>query len=177
MISLLSGFDSAQTADTVSGQHAAGFCGSGQHEHGYGHESWISASTWETAPPPPPSRSPWTAAFKVDYLLSPLSMMMDGTFSMSAMGQNQDMAMTMYVVANEDGHGRLLRVHGGRRHRRSRLGRTVPADMGMQSGRAHGDAGFSITAADYAEWGLTFELAPEAADVDGTECYLLSYHH
>jgi hypothetical protein len=25
-----------------------------------------------------------------------------------------------------------------------------------------------------ADWGISFELAPEAADVDGTECYLLS---
>ena len=32
----------------------------------------------------------------------------------------------------------------------------------------------SFNVSDYADWGLTFELAPEAAEVDGKECYLLT---
>ena len=53
----------------------------------------------------------------------------------------------------------------GWEHSSSDMGISMEELMEMQG---------SITAADYAEWGLTFELAPEAADVDGTECYLLS---
>ena len=33
------------------------------------------------------------------------------------------------------------------------------------------DLSKSLTAADMADWGLTFTLAPEAATVNGTECY------
>ena len=34
--------------------------------------------------------------------------------------------------------------------------------------------GKNMNFSEMAEWGLAFELAPEAADVNGTECYLIS---
>ncbi len=171
MISLLSGFDSAQTADSVldSMQQASAEADNMSMEMAMNLDLGVDVGDGTTTSTIAVAMD---GGFKVDYILSPLSMMMDGSFSMSAMGQNQDMSMTMYMVTNEDGQvdsyvytEDSTTGESGWTHSSADMGMDLDALMEMQS---------SITAADYAEWGLTFELAPEAADVNGTECYLLT---
>ena len=171
MISLLCGFDSAQTADTVldSMQKASSEADNMSMDMAMNMDISIDVGDGTTTSTLAVGMD---GGFQIDYLLNPLSMMMDGNFSISAMGQNQDMARTMYVMANEDGTvdsyvytEDAATGEAGWEHSSSDMGISMEELMEMQG---------SITAADYAEWGLTFELAPEAADVDGTECYLLS---
>lgn len=172
MISLLSGFDSAQTADSVldSMSQASAEADNMSMDMAMNMDLGIDVGDGTTTSTIAVAMN---GGFKVDYILEPLSMMMDGSFSMSTMGQNQDMAMKMYMVTNEDGQIDTYTYTEDSATGEAGWTHESTADLGIDMSSLMEMQG-SITAADYAEWGLTFELAPEAADVNGTECYLLS---
>lgn len=103
--------------------------------------------------------------------LDPLAMEMDMNLSMSVLGQGQDMIMKLYGVTNEDG-GLDMYIYT-EDSSTGESGWVHSADDSMDYAQLM-DLSNSFTDINYAEWGLNFELAPEAVDVDGTECYLLS---
>lgn len=110
--------------------------------------------------------------FNVDYLLNPFSMGMDGSLALSSLGQNQNMSMKAYYVTDESGAMKMYLY-------------TEDSTTGTSEWNVETIDDFNVNEllelsagnqdlSQLAEWGLSFTLAPEAADVDGTECYVLS---
>ncbi len=103
--------------------------------------------------------------------VDPLGMSMDGKLDMSFLGQSQSLIMKLYGVDAGDGTFDTYIY-------------TEDSVSGEEGTWEHGSSDSSIldledllakgADIDFSEWGLDFELAPEAADVNGTECYLLS---
>lgn len=112
-------------------------------------------------------------AFSVDATMDPLAVGMEGSVDLSTFGQTQTLAMKMYSVTNEAGE-----LESYIYTEDSSLGEgawtydnsgALGLDLDALTEQVKG-----LTAQDYAEWGFEFTLAPEAADVDGVECYVLS---
>ena len=111
--------------------------------------------------------------FSVETTMDPLATGMEGTLDLSTFGQTQTLTMKMYSVTNEAGElesyvyteDSSLGEGAWTYDNTGALGLDLDAVMEQVKG---------LTAQDYAEWGFEFTLAPEAADVDGTECYVLS---
>lgn len=110
--------------------------------------------------------------FDIKAAMDPLAMSMEGKMSLSALGQGEDITMKMYGVTNEEDEFETYVYTED----------SVSGDSGWVYDSEDLDFDMdelmqissSIDAAELAEWGLVFELAPEAVDVDGTECYLLT---
>lgn len=113
--------------------------------------------------------------FDIDYIMNPLAMAMEGTMSLSTFGQAQDIAMKNYMITNENGDLEMYTYTedsttgeaGWVYSDAAELGLDLDMDALMEQSRA-------VTAEEMAAWGIVYELAPEAADVNGTECYLLT---
>lgn len=111
--------------------------------------------------------------FNVDYLMNPFAMKMDGAMKVSSLGQDQDMTMKAYYVTDENGEMKMYiyaedsATGTGEWQVETVEGVNINELLEASKNNAMGIS-------DMAEWGITFELAPEAADVDGVECYLLS---
>lgn len=111
--------------------------------------------------------------FSADVTMDPLAVGMEGSVDLSTFGQTQTLTMKMYSVTNEAGElesyvyteDSSLGEGAWTYDNSGALGLDLDAAMEQVKG---------LTAQDYAEWGFEFTLAPEAADVDGTECYVLS---
>lgn len=108
--------------------------------------------------------------FAVKAAMDPVAMSMEGKMSVSALGQGEDITMKMYGVTNaEDEFETYVYTEDSTSGESGWVYDSEDLDfdelMQMSS---------SIDAAALAEWGFVFELAPEAVDVDGTECYLLT---
>ena len=168
--SMLCGFDSAETADSVAQkmQEASSGVAGMTANAALNVDAALNVGDGTT-------NSTIALLFTCDYdmatVLDPLSMQMDMAMHMSMMGQSEDMNMKMYMVPAEDGS---LDVY------------TYTEDS------ASGEAGWSYESTDsidiseitsaleamnlgsLSDWGIVFELALEAADFNGTECYLLS---
>lgn len=104
--------------------------------------------------------------------MNPLAMAMEGNISLSALGQGEDITIKMYGITNEENEFETYVYTED----------SVSGESGWVYDSEDLDFDFdelmqmsaSVDAAELAEWGLVFELAPEAVDVNGTECYLLT---
>lgn len=166
--SMLFGFDSAETADSIvekmqtASESAEGATMDMDFNMNIGVNigDGTTTSTLNVAA---------LGGFDIAVNMDPIAMSMDGSMTISAMGQNEDVSMKMYGVTNEDGQFDTYVYtedsttgESGWEHESAELGIDMEELMKMSSD------------IDMSEYGLNFELAPEAADVDGTECYLLT---
>lgn len=99
--------------------------------------------------------------------LDPYAAQLDGSITVSAMGTNETVPFQMYMVTEEDGTMTTY-MQTDDTWTSNTSGDTDVADLIKTF------SGTSVSFSDLEEWGLSFELAPQAADVDGVECYLLS---
>lgn len=169
--SMLCGFDSAETVDTIYEKmtDASASMESMSAVMTMNLDAAVNISDGTT------SSSLAVAAngdFNVDYLLNPFSMEMDGSLALSSLGQNQNMSMKAYYVTDESGAMKMYLY-------------TEDSTTGTSEWNVETIDDFNVNEllelsagnqdlSQLAEWGLSFTLAPEAADVDGTECYVLS---
>lgn len=109
--------------------------------------------------------------FSIDYILDPMAMSMEGSMSLSTFGQNEDITMKMYAVTNENGDFETYTYTADSTS--GEEGWVYEESEGMDMSQLM-ELSKSFTADTYKEWGITFELAPEAVDVNGTECYVLT---
>lgn len=113
-----------------------------------------------------------TGGFDVAAAMDPFGMSMDGSFKVSALTQAQEMTMKMYGVVGEDGS---FDTYTYAQESADQPGQWVyQSEDDFDMNQIMELSKTTISASDYAEWGLNFTLAPEAADVNGTECYALS---
>ena len=112
-------------------------------------------------------------AFLADYSMKPFGMKMDGSMQLSMMGQNETMTEKAYATSAENGDMKMyVYVEDSTTGEGSWTVQTMDGlnidELIAQSSE------MSVSFSEMAEWGLEFTLAPEAADVDGTECYMIS---
>lgn len=166
--SMLFGFDSAETADSLmekmqtASQEAEG-CTMDMDfnmDIGLNIGDGTSTSTLNIVA---------NGGFDIAANVDPLAMSMDGSMKLSAMGTNEDITMKMYGVTSEDGQFDTYVYtedsttgESGWEHEVTEIPGGIDELMKMSADM------------DLSEYGLDFELAPEAVDVDGTECYLLT---
>ncbi|MDO4323971.1 MAG: hypothetical protein Q4C61_15765 [Lachnospiraceae bacterium] len=170
--SMLCGFDSAETVDSLSEkmQEASASVAGATADLTMNVDAAINISDGTTDSSLGLSLK---GGFGYDISMDPIAMKMDGTMNVSAMGQNEDMALQVYAVPDESG---VLKTYSYVKDSTSgEEGWTVESADGLNINELmEASKDMSMNFSDLADWGLTFELAPEAADVDGTECYLLS---
>lgn len=169
--SMLCGFDSAETADSVLNkmQEASATATGVDMSMDMDVDVSVNIGDGETT-------STLAIAMNGDLdikaAMNPLAMAMEGNISLSALGQGEDITMKMYGVTNEENEFETYVYTED----------SVSGESGWVYDSEDLDFDFdelmqmsaSVDAAELAEWGLVFELAPEAVDVNGTECYLLT---
>lgn len=101
----------------------------------------------------------------------PYGMKMEGNVEMSFFGQNQTVDLEMYGLTNEDGAFDSYIYTKDSATGEGQWQHTTDSSIDYNQLI---NLSNSFNVSDYADWGLTFELAPEAAEVDGKECYLLT---
>lgn len=112
------------------------------------------------------------ADFDIQYIEDPMALGLDGTFTVSAMGENIDLIVKVYAVPNDDGDYDTYIYTEDTSEEGSGEWQveTVSAeDMGLEDleGMIEGDE------VDTSDTGISFELADGILDNDGTDCYLL----
>lgn len=100
----------------------------------------------------------------------PFAMSMDGKMTLSALGSGQEMEMKMYGVTNEAGALETYVYVADSATGEAEWVYDVEDSINMNELMESSET-LAMDAAALAEWGLVFELAPEAVDVNGTECY------
>ena len=171
-VSMLCGFDSAETIDTISEKmnEASAAADSMSATMNLNLDASLNMNDGTT------TSSLGIAAnadFDMDYLLDPMTMKMSGTVSYSALGEGQEMSMEMYGVTDEDGtfttYAYAEDPATGEGEWAAQKADGLNMNELLEKSRSS-----SVSLSELADWGMAFTLAPEAADVDGTECYLLS---
>lgn len=169
-VSMLCGFDSAETADTLYEKMAAAEASVDgmTADMSMNADIVVNITDGETTTPLPITGG---ADFSVSTSMSPFGMQMDGSVSYSAMGMGETINEQMYMVADESGNAKsYVYVDTGEEEGAW----TVQTMEGMNMEELVSKSReSSLSISDMAEWGMEFTLAPEAADVDGTECYVL----
>ncbi|MCC8067589.1 MAG: hypothetical protein LIO94_10910 [Clostridiales bacterium] len=115
-----------------------------------------------------------TADLDVQATLDPLATMVDGSMSISTFGQSEDLILKMYMVTGEDDSVEAYTYTEDSSSDAEGEGSweyTSESGIDIQSLM---DLSSTIDYSDMAAWGLDFTLASEAADYEGTECYLLT---
>lgn len=112
-----------------------------------------------------------TGNFDLAANMDPYGMKMEGNVEMSFFGQNQTVDLEMYGLTNEDGAFDSYIYTKDSATGEGQWQHTTDSSIDY-SQLINLSNSFNVS--DYADWGLTFELAPEAAEVDGKECYLLT---
>ena len=171
-VSLLCGFDSAQTVEDISEKMSQAVVDAGSMSSSItaNLDAALNLSDGTTT-----SALDLKASGNVSYdaLLDPFSMKMEGSYDFSMLGQGQSQSMQLYVVPDETGAYKSY---------------SYLEDAGTGEGTWYVEETQSVSAQDITaliqsasqnagqltDMGLELTLAPEAADVDGTECYLLS---
>lgn len=167
--SMLCGFDSAETADTVMQKmQEAGAAATGMTlDMVMDVDVDVNIGDGETT-------STLGIALGGDFAMeattAPFAMSMDGTMNFSALGSGQEMAMKMYGVTNEAGALETYVYVADAATGEEEWVYDVEDSINLNELMAS-SAEMAVDASQLAEWGLVFELAPEAVDVDGTECY------
>ena len=168
--SMLCGFDSAETADSVmqkmqeAGAAAAGV----SMDMGMNVDVAVNIGDGQTTSTLAVAMS---GDFAIDASMDPFGMKMDGNMKVSALGEGEEITMKMYGVTNDAGEFETYVYTEDSTSGEAEWAYDKEEGLDMASLM---EMSKSMDAAALSEWGLTFELAPEAADVNGTECYVLS---
>lgn len=168
--SMLCGFDNAQTANDVlqktqeASEDVAGMTAT-MSMNLDGALNVSDGSTTSTL------QAKVTGNFDMAANTDPYGMKMEGTVAMSFFGQNQTVDLEMYGLTNEDGAFDSYIYSKDSSTGEGQWQHTT--DSSIDYSQLMG-ASKSINISDVSDWGLSFELAPEAAEVDGKECYLLT---
>lgn len=170
--SMLCGFDSAETADSVVDKMQAASTGSESMSMTMGMNCDLLINIGDGTTTSSLAML-LNGEFDVAAIVDPLSMSMEGSMDMSMLGEAQTLTMKMYMVPNEANELETYVYTEDSATGEGYWTYETAAGLDMTA-LMEQSADISMTAADMAEWGLVFELAPEAADVDGTECYVLS---
>lgn len=168
--SMLFGFDSAETPESLMEkmQQASAEAGAAEVDMDMNMDVSVDISDGTTTSSIGIGAS---GSFDVTANVDPVAVSMDGTLNMSLFGQSQSMIMKLYGVTSDDGtYNTYVYTED------SASGEPGTWEHGTSSMPALDMAELQEQAAniDYSEWGINFELAPEASMVDGAECYLLS---
>lgn len=170
--SMLCGFDSAETAESIidKSQAASADVSSMSMDMGMNCDVLVNIGDGTTTSS---LGLLMTADLDIATTLDPLAMMMDGSIDLSMLGEGQTITMKMYGVTNDAGE---FETYVYSEDSATGEGSWVyEAAEGMDlTALAEQTTAVAMSAADMAEWGITFTVAPEAADVDGIECYLVS---
>ncbi|MFR8548977.1 MAG: DUF6612 family protein [Lachnospiraceae bacterium] len=171
-VSMLCGFDSAQTADTISSQmsEAVAAANSASAAITANLDAGVDISDGATT-----STLGLNASGNLSYdaVLDPLSMKMEGSYEFSMLGEGQSQSMQLYLVPDETGayksYSYLEDAATGEGTWYLQEGMAVEAQelTDLVKSASENMGGFT-------DLGIELTLAPEAADVDGTECYLLT---
>lgn len=168
--SMLCGFDSAETAESVLNkmQEASMDAGNATVDMVMDVKVDVNVGDGETTST---LAIALNGDFSVASTLEPLAISMDGNMSFSALGSGQDIAMKMYGVTREDGVFETYVYTEDSTSGESGWVYDSEDDIDMD---ALMESSKAMEASALADWGLTFDLAPEAVVVDGAECYELS---
>lgn len=114
-----------------------------------------------------------TADLDIAATTEPLAMQMEGNVKMSALTQDESITMKMYGVTNDEGAFETYIYQDDATT--GEAGWVYGSDDSINYAELMEQSkSMATNASDLTEYGLTFELAPEAADFEGTECYLLT---
>ncbi len=115
------------------------------------------------------------ADFDIQAIMDPFAASVDGAVTLSTFGVDEEIKAKTYIISNEETVDTYAYTEDSASDEEGEGTWTyssVPADeYDLQSLL---DLSSSIDYSQMEELGLTYELADEAADYDGTECYLLS---
>ena len=169
-VSMLCGFDSAETADSLYAKmsEASAEADNVAADMTFAIDGAVNIDDGSTSS---------SIGFKVDStmamdcFLDPPSTKIDATIDGSLMGQSFSMKEQAYTVTGDDG---VMTNYVYVEDPSTGEGQWQAQTMEGLDLAALSEKTTNVTAADLAEWGLTLELAPEPADVDGAECYQLS---
>lgn len=168
--SMLCGFDSAETADSLYQKMAdatADVSGmSMSMEMNLDAAINVSDGTTDSS-----LGITMSGTFDVDATMDPVATAMTGSADLSALGQSQHIEMKNYSVTAEDGGLETYSFTKESTDDEGSWSYSKDSSIDMSSLM---ELSKSLTAADLADWGLTFTLAPEAATVNDTECYQLT---
>ncbi|MCD7737164.1 MAG: hypothetical protein LUI07_09430 [Lachnospiraceae bacterium] len=115
-----------------------------------------------------------TAGLDIQAITDPFATAVNGTFSLSTFGLNRSLAMEMYLVTNdEDGLDAYVYTEDSSAEEDTEGSWVYSSDADIDI-QALIDASDTIDYGELSEWGLDFELASESAEYDGIECYLLT---
>lgn len=167
--SMLCGFDSAETLDSLGEKMAAAEVDMKSMSMGMdiNLDAALNISDGTNTTDMPITAS---GSLQMDYTLDPIAMKMDGSIDVAALSEGQTTPIESYMVTADDGTMTMYMkdpTTGSWQAQSDSTGINMKELMDAASGQ-------SASFAEMAEWGINFELAPEAADVNGTECYLLS---
>ncbi|MCD7820013.1 MAG: hypothetical protein LUH07_13355 [Lachnospiraceae bacterium] len=114
-----------------------------------------------------------TADFDMQATLDPVAFMMDGGLTMSTFGQSEDITLKMYAINNDDTLDTYVYTEDSAYDEEGEGTWEYDSsdDFDIQSLLEYSE---TLNIGDLSDWGITFELASEAADYEGTECYLLT---
>ena len=161
--SMLCGFDSAETADSLYQKmlDATTDASGASMSMGMNLDAAINVSDGTTDSSLGITMS---GTFDVNATMDPVATELVGSMDLSALGQGQHMEMKSYSVTAEDGGLETYSFTKESTDDEGSWAYNKDSNIDMTSLM---DLSKSLTAADMADWGLTFELAPEAAEVDG----------
>lgn len=170
--SMLCGFDSAETADSVTQK---------MQEAGSSFEGFTADITanldaaLNISDGTTNSSIPVTAdlSMNADYALNPFAVKATATVNVSALTTNESVDEELYMITDESG---ALKVYGKAKSGADDAGEWFVSnvdDVNMEE-LMENALNASSSFNNLSDLGIALELAPEAADVNGTECYLLS---
>ena len=168
--SMLFGFDSAETADSLlQKMNEASKNANGVSMHmDMNIDAGLSISFADSETPSTIGLG-LTSGSDIVAKMDPFGMTMDGDINLNMLGQGETIKMQMYMVSDEEGKMDMYLYQenstseeSGWTHQQQNLGINIKE---LQ------EASASI---DYSEWGINWVLDPAPADVNGTECYYLS---
>ncbi|MCD8105287.1 MAG: hypothetical protein LUF35_09885 [Lachnospiraceae bacterium] len=109
--------------------------------------------------------------------LDPLATKIEGTVGLSALGTEETISMKVYTLTEGDDLNTYIYTEDSSYDEEGegtwQYGSASDLDLDIDI-ESLLDTSSSINYSDMEEWGVVFELSPEAADYDGAECYLLS---
>ncbi|MCD8023637.1 MAG: hypothetical protein LUF30_11920 [Lachnospiraceae bacterium] len=172
--SMLCGFDSTETAESIMHQMA---------ENTRNEESMTSDLTLNCDLSLVVSDD--SVSTSIDFLagidfvtqvtLDPLAAMVDGTVTLSTFGMDETIVLQLYAVSDDDTLNTYIYMEDSASDEEGEGSwEYTSADLGDSDLQSLIDTTSTMHYSDLTEWGISFALASEAADFDGTECYLLT---
>ncbi|MCD7832768.1 MAG: hypothetical protein LUH00_02090 [Lachnospiraceae bacterium] len=173
-VSMLCGFDSAQTAESVLAQvkENSAAVESMSSEFNLNCDISINVSDDTTSS----SIGIFVGAdYEIQATLDPLATALTGTMTISTFGEGETIDMEMYMISGDDTVDTYIYTEDSTSDEEGEgtwdYASVSTEDYDLQPLI---DLSESVDYSKLVNWGIDFTLASEAADYDGTECYLLT---